>query len=122
MIITEVEKQAVTRHYETKILDYDQSLPYIWHEKEVNQLGLTPDTIESSDPNECYQIEFLNLVQEQRESKTLCQLDTANNPEAFVWRDYDLKNATSGIFRDTVFDATGMITDFLSLDLSTTAT
>lgn len=121
MIITEVEKQAVTRHYETKILDYDQSLPYIWHEKEVNQLGLTPDTIESSDPNECYQIEFLNLVQERRDFLTLCQLDTATNPEAFVWHEYDLKNATSGIFHDTVFDATGMITDFFTLELTMNA-
>ena len=121
MIITEVEKQAVTRHYETKILDYDQSLPYIWHEKEVNQLGLTPDTIESSDPNECYQIEFLNLIQERRDFLTLCQLDTATNPEAFVWHEYDLKNATSGIFHDTVFDATGMITDFFTLELTMNA-
>ncbi len=121
MIITEVEKQAVTRHYETKILDYDQSLPYIWHEKEVNQLGLTPDTIESSDPNECYQIEFLNLVQERRDFRTLCQLDTATNPDAFEWHEYDLKNATSGIFHDTIFDATGMITDFFTLELTMNA-
>ena len=118
MILIEVMKQGVTLHYETKILDYDQSLPYIWHEKEVNQLGLTPDTIESSDPNECYRIDFLNLIQERRDFLTLCQLDTATNPEAFIWHDYDLKNAASGIYHDTIFDATGMITDFFTLELT----
>ena len=118
MILIEVMKQGVTLHYETKILDYDQSLPYIWHEKEIDQFGLTPDTVLSGDPNECYRIDFLNLIQERRDFLTLCQLDTATNPEAFIWHDYDLKNAASGIYHDTIFDATGMITDFFTLELT----
>ena len=118
MILIEVMKQGVTLHYETKILDYDQSLPYIWHEKEIDQFGLTPDTVLSGDPNECYRIDFLNLIQERRDFLTLCQLDTATNPEAFIWHDYDLKKAASGIYHDTIFDATGMITDFFTLELT----
>ena len=112
VIYIEITNRSVQRHIETKVLPYDQSLPITWHTKTIDHFGLTADTVQSSDPNACYKLEFINLVPEVRTIDSICIVDTPY----INWRGKMLYDTR--LYWDTTYDAaTGLISGIYSLDL-----
>ena len=115
IVYLEIYKYPVKRHIETQILHPGDTI--IWNEQEITRGGDYSNVINDTGAGNCDSINILHVVEDLREQMFVCMIDTPDL-YPYVWREDTFY--TSGLWFDTVFDASSKITEFHSLDLTIT--
>ena len=116
-----IYKYPINRHTEVAVLHPHDTI--IWHEQEITGPGIYTDEQEDAGQGGCKKIDQLRVIQDMRDSVTICRIDTAESVAItkrypYVWREDTFY--TSGLWTDTVFDEEELIKEFHSLALTIT--
>ena len=102
----------------------------VWRGDSITSPGwynAKPDSTDAA--TGCPITDQLHVIQDLRETRVICKIDTAEDTHPdkkypFVWQSPSGKEPdtlrNTGIYTDTVFDASGTVTAFYSLDLTIT--
>ena len=127
IIYYEISQYPQRRYIETAILHPDDTIE--WKGNTITSGGTYNAIPDSIDPRTgCLIIQQLRVIQDMRESRIICKIDTADDvdPEIrfpYIWnRPSGVVDTltTSGLWTDTVYDTGKQIVEFHSLDLTIT--
>ncbi len=123
IIYIEIYQYPIKEQVKTVVLQVGESIE--WNGRTISSGGTYRDTIENIGFGGCDSVSILRVVQEQREERTICKIDTAadTHPDKkypYLWTQNNELYTTSGIWTDTVYDADGFILEYHTLYLTIT--
>ena len=123
IIFYEIYQYPVKEHIQTIILQQGDS--YDWNGQTITQGGIYHHTTYGVGVGGCDSVSTLRVIQEMREEKVICTIDTAadTHPDKkypYLWPKNNKTYTTSGIWTDTIYDAEGFISEYHTLYLTIT--